>query len=479
MRLGKMISHEEASRIIGTHFKDVKDKLLNVLQLKSQSINFSDKSLIEASINQKASELRPIPFVAAIDLSKNRKYIRYALIPVSLLMGIIFLAPSLIKDSTTRIIQNNKDFSKEAPFSFGLADQKLEVIQNEDFELNVSVSGNFLPSEAYIEYDNFQFRLRPGEDAGTYHYTFGNVQKDIKFRIYSGEIKSEEFTLEVILKPVISSFEVYLEYPSYTGRKNEHLKNTGGLIVPVGTKVSWNVNTENTDQLQFRLSESNQKSESSKRSENEFQFSTRIMKDQSYTLYLNNLKLSRPDTIQYQITAIADQYPLINVESFEDSTQASIIYFGGELTDDYGLKDLSFNYQIKTKSGKSLPEKTVKVGFSGGKASTFRHVMDMEELGLMSGDHISYYFEVWDNDGVNGSKSTRSTIMEHHLASQEELAQKEETNSEDIKKNLEEAVKEAQKLQDKLDEYRSKLRQKKDLEWQNKKDLEKLVKQQE
>lgn len=59
----------------------------------------------------------------------------------------------------------------------------------------------------------------------------------------------------------------------------------------------------------------------------------------------------------------------------------------------------------------------------------------MEALGLLPGDHISYYFEVWDNDGVNGSKSTRSTIMEHHLASQEELAQKEEANSEDIKKS--------------------------------------------
>ncbi|MBK8402935.1 MAG: hypothetical protein IPL25_02260 [Saprospiraceae bacterium] len=238
----------------------------------------------------------------------------------------------------------------------------------------------------------------------------------------------------MILKPVISDFEVRLEYPSYTGRKNESFKNTGGLIVPVGTKVSWNINTENTDLLEYRLSESNQKSEGSRRSENEFQFSTRIMKDQSYTLYLNNNKLSKPDTIQYQITAIADQYPLINAESFEDSTQAGIVYFGGELSDDYGLKDLTFNYQIKNKSGKTLPEKSVKVNLTNGKASTFRHVLDMEALGLLPGDHISYYFEVWDNDGVNGSKSTRSTIMEHHLASQEELAQKEEANSEDIKK---------------------------------------------
>ena len=33
---------------------------------------------------------------------------------------------------------------------------------------------------------------------------------------------------------------------------------------------------------------------------------------------------------------------------------------------------------------------------------------DLAELGLEPGDAVEYYFEVWDNDGVNGSKSTKS-----------------------------------------------------------------------
>jgi hypothetical protein len=37
--LGKVISHEQAAQIIGSHFTDVKDKLLNILQLKQQSNN--------------------------------------------------------------------------------------------------------------------------------------------------------------------------------------------------------------------------------------------------------------------------------------------------------------------------------------------------------------------------------------------------------------------------------------------------------
>ena len=36
-RLGNLISHEQAAQIIGGHFTDVKDKLLNILQLKHQS----------------------------------------------------------------------------------------------------------------------------------------------------------------------------------------------------------------------------------------------------------------------------------------------------------------------------------------------------------------------------------------------------------------------------------------------------------
>jgi hypothetical protein len=77
--LQKGISLEDSSKIIGSHFPEVNDKLLNVLQLK-QNKNQSD--LLLASINQKAKELQPIPFVKAINFKKNKKYLKYAIIPV-------------------------------------------------------------------------------------------------------------------------------------------------------------------------------------------------------------------------------------------------------------------------------------------------------------------------------------------------------------------------------------------------------------
>ena len=46
--LGKVISHEQASQIIGDHFPNVKDKLLNTLQLKQLS-NEINNDLVTAT----------------------------------------------------------------------------------------------------------------------------------------------------------------------------------------------------------------------------------------------------------------------------------------------------------------------------------------------------------------------------------------------------------------------------------------------
>ena len=92
--LGKTISHEDAALIIGDHFTDVKDKLLNILQLKKQETTEQNMALIEASIAQKTNAIKLVPFKSAIDLNTNRRYLRYAVPP--------FLILREPKDKTTR-----------------------------------------------------------------------------------------------------------------------------------------------------------------------------------------------------------------------------------------------------------------------------------------------------------------------------------------------------------------------------------------
>ena len=140
-KLGKTISHEQAALIIGDHFYDVKDKLLNILQLNKQYEHGNASDLVLASISQKTESIKFVPFQKAIDLSKNRQYLKYALPPVLCLVGLLFMSPSLITKSSYRLFNNNEDFEKEAPFRFDVVNEDLKAMQFQDFTLKVKIEG--------------------------------------------------------------------------------------------------------------------------------------------------------------------------------------------------------------------------------------------------------------------------------------------------------------------------------------------------
>ena len=80
-KLQKGINFEEASSIIGTHFTEVSDKLINFLQL-SENNNQDNSELLLASIEQKAKLLSPIPFSNAINFNVNKRYLPLAILPI-------------------------------------------------------------------------------------------------------------------------------------------------------------------------------------------------------------------------------------------------------------------------------------------------------------------------------------------------------------------------------------------------------------
>lgn len=475
--LGKIISHEQAARIIGDHFTDVKDKLLNVLQLKNQaSDGAASRELILASIEQKSEEIRPVPFRNAIDLSQNRKYLKYTLPPLLLLIILLFAAPSLITDSTARLIKYNKEFKKPAPFHFLVDEENLKVVQYGEFPLTVKVDGNVLPNEVFIDVDNIQYRLTK-VDAETFTYRFSNVAKDTEFKLFSSGVESEDFTLAVLKKPNVTGFEVKLDYPAYIGRKDEALKSIGDLVIPIGTNIDWIFNSQNTDAIDIRFGSAVETVGTKRFSNDLFTFKKRALKDETYRLYISNAELPNADSVTYSITVIPDLYPTIGVEKFQDSTNAKLLYFVGEASDDYGLLSLSFNYRIKRNS-KEGELKTLKMEKPDGKNIQYKHIWDLNELALQPGDEVTYYFEVFDNDGVSGSKSARSTLMVYAMPTVEQFEKMAEVNDQAIKDKLRKSLEESKKIQEDMKKLRDKLLQQKDMDWQTRKELEKLLERQ-
>ena len=476
-RLGKIISHEQAAEIIGSHFGDVKDKLINVLQLNRQADSSSSRELIIASIEQKTEEIAPVPFQSAIDFKKNRRYLPYALPPLLILLGLLIGAPSLIKEPTNRIIRNNLEFEPEAPFAFNLAMSELEVPQYEDFTLNVDILGDFLPEQAFVDVGGFQYRMKK-ESNDSYSYVFNNVQEDQTFYLTAEGVTSKAYTLKVLKKPNILDFRVDLDYPAYLGRTDESLANVGDLVIPQGTKIDWIIQSVNTDDLTIKIAE-DEVLDANRLSDDTYTFNKRVFKNSPYKLIVGNDLLPKADSVSYVISVIPDQYPSISLKQFEDSTNQKLLYLVGDASDDYGLKRITFNYQI-TNNGVSKGEPvTFEVDNPNAKQAAFDRIFDIQELQLSPGDEVSYYFEAWDNDGINGSKSSRSSLLKFAQPTKKEFQEKEDANEEEIKKALDRSKKEAQDIKQDFKALREKMLQEKSIDWQMKKELEDLLQRQE
>ena len=468
-RIGDTLSQEEAAKIIGTHFKEVEDKLLNLLQLSS--LSDSENELINASIQQKSKQLSPIPFLKAIDFSENKQYLKYALLPTSVLL-LLFLSgnKSIVTDSSARIISHNTHFEPKAPFFFILENNHLQGVKGEDFLLKMNFEGEEIPADAFVVVKGNKHRLK--KEGGQFNHLLKNPQEDLVFQFWANGFYSEPMTLKIIPKPIIKSFSAQIDYPSYTKLKDEHIFNKGNLRVPEGSEIRWIFETEHAENLFFQL---DKKEKVRTISAELFEIQKTAYQSSNYGLFVESNALDG-DSIFYQLKVIPDVFPSIKLTQIIDSNDTYLRFFEGVIQDDYGFESLTFNYRILAEENNDwLTEELV---VSGNNQQRFYHHWNLSSLALNTGESIEYFFEVWDNDAINGSKSSRSKTMTHKSPTKEEHEQQIEENNEFLKTDIEDAMKLAKEVQKEMEELERQLLEKKELSWEDKQKTQSLLENQ-
>lgn len=476
-KLGKFIDYETAAQIIGTHFESVKDKLLNTLQLIKNNKN-TDNELVDASINQKINELKPVPFAKAIDISKNKKYLKYAAIPLLLFFAILFVNASIIKDGTKRFVNYGQEFVPEAPFVFQVINENMEVVENEDFNLLVKITGQQLPKEVVLKIKNNSIKLRK-KSKSEFEYTFKNIQEKKVFHLEAAGFSSIPYKITPVIKPVIMGYKVEVDYPSYTGLSDVTLENVNTLSVPQGTRLRWVFKTKNTSQINF--SEKGKTIQLNEFVKNRFSTEKTVRKKASFVLSVANKFMKNKDSVVFDISSSLDQNPSIFVDSKTDSLNENLLYFTGKISDDYGFSNFVFNYRkFPGDSAQKRGKFTSKpIGFNGSyNQSTFYYLWDVNEVNLRLGESLEYYFEVWDNDKVNGAKSARTQLIKMKAPTKDELKKNQEEKSESIKDKLEKNIKDAEKLQEEIKKMTESILNKKKMDWQDKKKMKDLLSRQ-
>ena len=456
---GKRINRYQASEIIGSFFPTISDRLKNTLQLNdSLDSNEGNIELIRASVLQRSNSLNTVPFISAIDIRENKKYAKY-LIPLFIVfIGIGIAAPSLYTQGTERVFNYSKEFKEKAPFNFVLKTKKLEIEEGQDLAIEVDLIGKELPDHVYLVSENGKF-LMVRSSKNKFKGIVKKPKKSGNFFFEANDFVSDNFGLSVYGKATIGKLEAKLSYPSYLGKTDEVIRNAGDITVPEGTNVEWSVITKNTVFVDFLF---NGKSE---RFKNEgFKVVKRLLNTSNVSLLLSNKYKNKIDTSNLVVSVVKDAYPSIQVEEIVDTVSDGLRFFSGTISDDYGLQNLTFAYAIISEKGKRVDKKmTVKKVF--GVDLPFDFAVDFRREDVKLNDRIEYYFIVSDNDGVNGSKATKSQLYTYKLPSLEELNENREEDQKHIKENLTDLLNRTKDFQKNVDKLKKDVLNTKKSDW--------------
>jgi len=83
--LGKQLTNEEIAKIVGKHFHQIDDKLLNVFELKKQLErgDYLSYDLLSAAIDHKIDSFKAYSFVQAIPVQKTKRIALWMILPIA------------------------------------------------------------------------------------------------------------------------------------------------------------------------------------------------------------------------------------------------------------------------------------------------------------------------------------------------------------------------------------------------------------
>ncbi len=464
----KGIDYKDASAIIGNHFTEVSDKLTNFLQLSNDE---HQSELLLASIEQKANSLQLVPFGNAINFKTNGKYLPLAIIPV-LLFVFFYLSgnSTILSQSFNRVVHFKDQFSPPAPFQFVVLNSNLQTEQNEDFIIRIKTEGKIVPENAMIFIGDESYFMETTK-AGEFRFKIEKPISNVLFQVKANSVSSPEYELNVIMVPSIANFEMLLNFPPYLNKKPEIIKGNGNAILPEGTLVTWKINTQATQSINWTDLTSNFPFS---KTENDFMLSKYISQNTAYQILTSNAKVKNHEKLNYQISVIKDQFPVINVNNTPDSLKVDKNYVLGQISDDYGLSKLHVVYYPKNK-----PE-SVRRGTIAVKSNLYDQFIFAfpSSLPVEQGVSYEYYFEVFDNDAIHNFKSTKSSVFSNRIATDEEKEDQDLQQQNDNIISLEKSLKNQDKQISELDKLQKSGREKENLEFKDQQKINDFIKRQ-
>ena len=467
---------EFMAKKLGKFFdKPHQDELINILQLQSDSIHKVNSPLLEAAITQKVHQLSSYKFVDFIDHTSHRKTLYGLIFLFALLVFFDYLNPQYIRKPTLRIVNYTFQYPKVLPFQFLILNKSLDVVAGEPFTIQVQLIGKNLPADVYFVSQGSRMKMDKELESNVFSFTLPPIASPQMFQFEATGNFSEPQTIQVIHRPGIEKTIITIEFPAYIHRPTEKLSQLLPLQIPEGSKVYWDISTNDVKKASILLGQKPPKIDFKKNMLfTNYEFSTQFFENSSYQILLSNEHFESQKTSILPINVIKDQYPKVETQIIEDTLYYRFLIFKGVANDDYGLNQVALKYQIRGDKEANWESQFVRnlVVPAGKRELDFGFLVGLDSLKLRPGAQLRYYFEVTDYDGIHGPKKMKTQQQIWEFPESKQLSKKSDDRFLELEKNISSSIQKAQEIKKELTDAMNRLKLGKDL---NNKMLEEVL----
>ena len=477
---------------IGARFEAIRDRLTDALQVfrkhednpEGYSLELADASLLEIS-----RETEPFDFLQVAETHRIRRGARVLALAlaVTAVVFLVFLSP--LSSAGHRLLHPRVQFAQDEALRFTVRPGDAEVLKGENLTIEVELTGRAV-TEAELRLKsetarNFEaFELQPVAQR-RFRFELANVREGLEYYVEVGDESSRRFKVTVLEPPFVRTLQAKVVYPKYSRLGSQLLdENVGDVAALKGSRVHLQLTINKTvEQAYLVFDDSSKQALTIAGNQVSGRFS--VKKSGSYTIRLVDTKgLQNPSPIEYRITALDDQYPLVQITfpgQDVDLGEDMLVPLTVEAEDDFGFSRARIGYQILqggVREGE-LAFLELPLPKQQEEKLLLNHTWDLSKLGILPEDVVTYFAEVFDNDVVSGPKSARSRVFRVRFPSLSEIYEEVAKSHEETFESLEDLFEESRELRDHLKEIVQQMKREPELDWEEKQEVQDALKAQE
>lgn len=471
------------AKLVGNNYPDVKDDLLNALQVVNEkSANYSEQ-LVQAAFKKVYEKTENLNFEDTIKFKSFNKTKLTSGVFVSTFLLILFVP--FLNNAYNRLLNFNQDFVEPPKYIFKIEPGNVDVTKGESVDIKI-IPGKDVPNSVNLytrstEQAAFEHVSLTPDSNNIFSHRLKSLNSSLEYYASAEDIETNKFNIRVMDRPIIRKLEMTITPPAYTRLPAFQQLDNGSAAVLPGTRLSYKItSTKPLSAVEQILSSGNKI---------EFEIEGNQASGQAYVKenfnyhfnLIDTVNVSNENQIQYSINLTKDLYPQVEISKPGENIELgleTVLPLTIQISDDYGFSSLKLQYQL-TSSNRSTKSEMTSIPISISHKENEQEVYyswDVASLNLKEEDVVSYYVVIADNDNINGPKETRSKVYTIRVPSLNELFadadQKQNEAKDDLTQTLEEAKKLGEEFQKISDELKRDERQ---ITWEEKEKIEKTL----